>query len=140
MKKLFLLLFLTEICISTGLQAETASETTVQPIGRTVSLCTSSVAEASTLCKYTEFPVSYFYGLPQINIPLYELTYNDLTVPISISYHGGGIKATELSGRVGLGWTLNAGGCISRSVCGYPDEVLINVVNDVPPQIRKCLI
>ena len=133
MKKLFLLLFLTEICISTGLQAETASETTVQPTAGQYPCVLPPSPEASTLCKYTEFPVSYFYGLPQINIPLYELTYNDLTVPISISYHGGGIKATELSGRVGLGWTLNAGGCISRSVCGYPDEVLINVVNDVPP-------
>ncbi|MFR0835527.1 MAG: RHS repeat domain-containing protein [Barnesiella sp.] len=133
MKKLFLLLFLTEICISTGLQAETASETTVQPTAGQYPCVLPPSPEASTLCKYTEFPVSYFYGLPQINIPLYELTYNDLTVPISISYHGGGIKATELSGRVGLGWALNAGGCISRSVCGYPDEVLINVGNSAPP-------
>lgn len=125
MKKLFLLLFLTEICISTGLQAETLPKRLFNPRQDSILVYFLPSPEASTLCKYTEFPVSYFYGLPQINIPLYELTYNDLTVPISISYHGGGIKATELSGRVGLGWTLNAGGCISRSVCGYPDEVLI---------------
>lgn len=131
MKKLFLLLFLTEICISTGLQAETASETTVQPTAGQYPCVLPPSPEASTLCKYTEFPVSYFYGLPQIDLPLYELTYNDLTIPVSISYHSGGIKATELSGRVGLGWTLNAGGCISRSVCGYPDETIIG--HSVPP-------
>jgi len=41
---------------------------------------------------------------------------------VSISYHGAGIKASEIASSVGLGWTLNAGGVITRSVRGAPDE------------------
>ena len=46
-----------------------------------------------------------------------------MTVPISISYHGGGIKVFEYPGIIGLGWTLMASANISRTVYGYPDEM-----------------
>ena len=81
--------------------------------------------EAASLCEYAETPVSYFYGLPQIDIPLYTVQEGSFSLPVSISYHGGGIKVNELASRVGLGWVLNAGGVISRTVCGLPDETLI---------------
>lgn len=81
--------------------------------------------EAASISKYADFPVSYFHGLPQIDLPFYEIRCGDLAVPVSISYHGGGITVNEYSGRVGLGWTLNAGGVISRSVNGVPDEALL---------------
>jgi len=41
---------------------------------------------------------------------------------VSISYHGAGTKASEIASSVGLGWTLNAGGVITRSVRGASDE------------------
>ncbi len=82
--------------------------------------------EAASLCEYAETPVSYFYGLPQIDIPLYTVQEGSFSLPVSISYHGGGIKVAELASRVGLGWALNAGGVISRTVCGLPDETFIN--------------
>jgi len=39
-----------------------------------------------------------------------------INVPISLSYHSGGIRIPEEAGNVGLGWALNAGGMITRSV------------------------
>ena len=73
--------------------------------------------------KYTEFPVSYFTGIPDISFDLYTLSEGKLSIPIKISYHGGGIKVDEQDSNLGLGWTLIAGGAISRSVYGLPDEM-----------------
>lgn len=86
--------------------------------------------EVSALMKYTEIPVSYFNGLPQIDLPIYEVKEGKLSVPISLNYHGGGIKVNEVEGEVGLGWTLLAGGCISRTVYGYPDDMKKHIVGD----------
>lgn len=80
--------------------------------------------EVSSLMKYTEIPVSYFNGLPQIDIPIYDLKAGRLSVPISLNYHGGGIKVNEVPGEAGLGWALIAGGCISRTVYGHPDDIV----------------
>lgn len=60
--------------------------------------------------------------MPNINIPIYTIRQGSLEVPISISYHASGIKVSETASWVGLGWTLNAGGAISRSVVGKSDE------------------
>ncbi len=68
--------------------------------------------------------VSYATGQPDINIPIYEVRQGTLAIPISIAYHGGGIKVDETAGIVGLGWTLNAGASIARTVNGLPDEML----------------
>lgn len=43
-------------------------------------------------------------------------------LPISISYHTGNLKADQPTGNLGIGWALNAGGTISRTVYGLPDE------------------
>lgn len=45
-----------------------------------------------------------------------------VNLPISLSYHGSGFKVSEVSSSVGLGWTLNAGGIITRSVRVRPDD------------------
>ena len=79
--------------------------------------------EVSSLMKYLDIPVSPFTGQPDITLPIYTVREGSLEVPISISYHGGGVKVDELPGIIGLGWSLNAGGCVSRSVYGLPDEL-----------------
>lgn len=73
--------------------------------------------------KYTEVPVSLYTGVPDISVPLYQISNGDLTLPVSLRYHAGGIKVEEIASAVGLGWSLNAGGIIGRSVRGQPDEV-----------------
>jgi RHS repeat-associated protein len=79
---------------------------------------------ASALSKYGDVPVSPFSGTSSISIPLYELRGEQLKLPISLNYHSGGNKVDEVASSVGLGWSLNAGGVISRVVKGKADETL----------------
>jgi YD repeat-containing protein len=95
--------------------------------------------EASALAKYINYPVSYSNGLPQINIPLYEIKAGELTLPISLSYHASGIKVNDASGWVGAGWTLQAEPMVSRSVKGKPDE-LGYAINGPYPNEQEYLI
>jgi YD repeat-containing protein len=67
--------------------------------------------------------VELYTGKLQVSLPLFALSSSELNIPISLSYDGGaGIKVEEGNTTVGLGWTLNGGGSISRMVRGIPDE------------------
>lgn len=77
---------------------------------------------AASLGKYAEIPVGYHAGIPSISVPLYTITEGTISVPISLSYHASGIRVSEKSSWVGLGWSLNCGGVITRSVQHVPDE------------------
>ncbi len=77
--------------------------------------------DAAALGKYADIPVGEYTGTPNVNIPLYELKGRFLSLPISLSYHGSGVKVEEISSWVGIGWTLNAGGVITRSINGQSD-------------------
>lgn len=76
---------------------------------------------AVALQKYGDIPVSPYTGIPDISIPVYTAKFRDITVPISLSYHASGIKVAEEASPVGLGWVLNAGGCISRNIINGDD-------------------
>ncbi len=78
--------------------------------------------EAASLGKYGEFPVSLYTGQTQLDVPIYTVNSEGLTVPISLSYSTTGIKISEMASRVGLGWTLNAGGVVTRIVKERPDD------------------
>lgn len=75
----------------------------------------------STLERFNEIPVSLYTGIPNISIPLYAIDYQDIDIPISVSYHAGGIKVDQESSMVGLGWELNGLGVIYRSLNGKDD-------------------
>lgn len=85
---------------------------------------------ATDFVKYERIPVSYFNGLPSIDIPLYTLEVKDLKLPIYLSYYASGIQLNQYPTCVGLGWNLNAGGCITRVVNGIPDETCLKDVRD----------
>ena len=72
---------------------------------------------------YGEIPVSPYTGTPEVSIPLYELNLKGLSFPITLSHHSGSIKPEQHVGWVGLGWTLNAGGVIYRTINGNIDEL-----------------
>jgi hypothetical protein len=77
----------------------------------------------ASLAKYGDLPISIYTGTPNISIPIHEIKTTDFVLPISLSYHASGIKVEEMASWVGLGWSLNAGGIISRTVNGIPDEI-----------------
>ena len=79
---------------------------------------------AASLGLYGQIPIDYFTGLPSIDIPLYEFKSRDLSIPIHLSYHGGGVKASDHASWVGLGWSLQAGGVINRIQNDLPDELI----------------
>jgi hypothetical protein len=60
-------------------------------------------------------------GAATANIPLYELKTGNFKLPISLNYYSQGNKAEELCSRVGFGWSLAAGGVITRRIMGMPD-------------------
>ena len=77
---------------------------------------------AASLGKYGDIPISYNTGIPQISIPIYTAESGSLKLPISLSYHASGMKAGETASWVGAGWSLNAGGMLTRSVISAPDD------------------
>lgn len=79
-------------------------------------------AEASSSIRYKDIPVNLATGAMSLPIPLYNLTEGNLSVPISIAYNGSGMKNQEVASWCGAGWSLNAGGMITRMVRGIPDE------------------
>ncbi|PJJ66393.1 hypothetical protein [Chryseobacterium geocarposphaerae] len=72
--------------------------------------------------RYGEIPVDYSTGVPKIEIPIYTIQGRKLSLPISISYHASGIKVYDIPSEVGLGWVLNAGGIITRTMLDAIDE------------------
>lgn len=78
--------------------------------------------EAAALAKYADIPVSLYSGTPQVEIPLYTVKERTLTLPLALSYHASGNKVETIAPRTGLGWSLIAGGVITRTVMGWPDE------------------
>lgn len=78
--------------------------------------------EAASLAKNINIPVSYSSGTPQISIPFYTVRSGQMELPVSLSYNASGIRVDEVATWVGLGWNLNAGGQITRTVRGSADE------------------
>ncbi|MFC3199533.1 hypothetical protein ACFOET_18095 [Parapedobacter deserti] len=78
---------------------------------------------AASLGRYGEYPVSLYNGLVNIGQQLFEIQSGRLAVDISLSYHSGGNKPADIPSWVGLGFSLNAGGAITRVVRGLPDDV-----------------
>ncbi|HEV7782463.1 MAG TPA: hypothetical protein VGO58_14410, partial [Chitinophagaceae bacterium] len=68
--------------------------------------------------------VNLFTGIPAISVPIYSFKNNSgIGMSVSLEYSGGGIQVAESPSVVGLGWYLNAGGIITRTVRGLPDDV-----------------
>ena len=71
---------------------------------------------AASIAKFVDVPVSPYTGTADVSIPFYTVKTKSISVPVSISYHTGGIRLAEEAGLVGLGWALSTGGQISRTI------------------------
>lgn len=78
--------------------------------------------EAASLAKFVEMPVSHYNGTPNISIPLVTLSAGSIDIPVSLSYHAKGVQVAEIASRVGTGWTLIAGGSITRQIRDQADD------------------
>lgn len=77
---------------------------------------------SASLTKYVDFPVNTSTGIPSVSVPIGVVTGNGVSLAVSLDYHAGGVQVDQLSSTVGLGWFLNAGGSITRTVIGKRDE------------------
>lgn len=102
---------------STSHRGAAGSGTTDSPLDRVL----PRSPQAAAIARYGEWPVSMATGVPDITIPVYTIQLGGFELPVRLAYHASGIRAYDVASTVGLGWTLDAGGCISRSVCGAPD-------------------
>ncbi len=69
-------------------------------------------------------PVSGFTGQANVQVPLYNVEYRDLSAPIVLNYDTKGNKVKQHPGFSGLGWSLSAGGgAIYRKVIAEKDEI-----------------
>ncbi len=79
----------------------------------------------ANLMQFEEVPISHYTGQPNISIPLFSKGLNkDLGLGLTLQYNTQGIKVDNRSSWTGTGWSLFAGGSISRTVRGgIPDEI-----------------
>lgn len=86
---------------------------------------------ASALGKFGDIPVGLSTGIPSITIPFYSYSdpVKELSVLIGLNYHAGGHKVEDMASNCGLGWSLNAGGMVSRVIRGLPDDAIGGYIN-----------
>jgi hypothetical protein len=78
--------------------------------------------EPAAMAKANNMDVSLSSGMANVSIPIHELKVGKNSLPVSLNYSSNGFKVDEIPSRAGNGWILNAGGVITRSVQGKPDE------------------
>lgn len=82
---------------------------------KTVVLPSPNVA---AIQRYGNWPMGSFTGTAPVSIPLFEVKSGELSLPVSLSYNSGGIRINDVGSDVGIGWTVNAGGVINRTMMG----------------------
>ncbi|WP_024773074.1 PKD domain-containing protein [Aquimarina macrocephali] len=88
-----------------------------------------STPEVASLGKFIETPVSLYSGIPNVSIPIGNVSSGSLSLPVSLSYHAGGVKVEETASWTGLGWNLSAGGSVTRVVRGIADDGIGGFLN-----------
>lgn len=94
---------------------------------------------SNNLMKFEEVPISYYTGIPDINIPLFNIPTNNskVSVDIQLKYHPLNAKPDDKAGETGLGWSLIAGGTISRTIRGGgADEKNRTIGFSSPPKTK----
>jgi hypothetical protein len=76
--------------------------------------------------KYGNPDISLYTGTPNINIPLYNIKYGQIEVPLQISYNSNGIRGDEEASSIGLGWNFSIP-VITQTVNGYDDLTIPNL-------------
>lgn len=113
-KRIFCFLLL----LSIGLQA-LSQETPNVANATELSSNTAAGAQAATAT------VDYFTGIPSVSVPLFSYSGKGMKFNITAEYVGGGAKDGQEPSAIGLGWYLEAGGLITRTVRGTPDDISV---------------
>ncbi|SEP43545.1 DUF5977 domain-containing protein [Mucilaginibacter sp. OK283] len=88
---------------------------------------------ATAITQHADLALNKNTGAPNINIPLYPIKGNKLKLGIALNYASTGIKVDETSSRAGMGWSIELGGVVTRTVRGFPDELHTRLIPPVIP-------
>jgi hypothetical protein len=78
--------------------------------------------QAAQVQRVSEVSINTSRGTPDISFNLYTAKAGNVSIPITLKYDASGIRYDDIPSSVGLKWSLLAGGQISRSINGRPDE------------------
>lgn len=76
---------------------------------------------AQSFLQNINHPVSHYTGTVNVEIPICTIELKDISVPVSLTYNTSGIKVEQEASTVGLGWSLNVGGAITKTILGEND-------------------
>ena len=78
--------------------------------------------EAAALMSKIDYPIGHLNGMPDIKIPLHTINSGNLELNLELSFHiDNFIKANQMPGPVGAGWSLSSEIQITRTVNGRDD-------------------
>lgn len=76
---------------------------------------------AQSFLRNINHPVSHYTGTVNVEIPICTIELKDISIPVSLTYNTSGIKVEQEASTVGLGWSLNVGGAITKTILGEND-------------------
>ena len=118
----FASIFVVAVVMVSNLSADELSDGTITIPRSGKEIVSLPSPEAAELCKHIDHAIDYSTGCASLNFPLFTYDQGGISISLSISYRTGGIKADSEPGALGVGWELNFGGYVSRSVVGMPDD------------------
>src|SRR5258708_4566924 len=77
---------------------------------------------AASLGQFGAVPLGLYTRVTNISNQLFPVPSRALQLPIALRYNASGSRVEEIGGWIGLGWSLEAGGVITRTVRGKVDE------------------
>jgi hypothetical protein len=94
----------------------------------------TATPEVTAFQKVNFLPINLYSGKPEINIPLYVVKSGDIEIPISLKYDIGENKVDGIATNVGWGWSLQAGGNITRIIRDIDDHEY-----DTSKEVTPCI-
>jgi RHS repeat-associated protein len=79
-------------------------------------------AAAFAYGKYADIPVNHHSGTGSVSVPIHTISDGPLSLPVYLQYHTAGNLVGTPASDVGLGWNLNTGGMISRTIRDRADD------------------
>jgi YD repeat-containing protein len=99
---------------------------TAAPAGNPELLPPSFLPKSPTATPFQRFDeqryVDLMTGAAQFSIPLAEVSCGALRLPVALGYSYSGLKVFQPQDLLGMGWSLQVGGNITRQINGLPDE------------------
>jgi len=78
-------------------------------------------AAAINYQQYASSSTNYFDGGENVTVPIGSVSEGPLSHTVSLSYNTKGILVSQVASPAGLGWHINAGGMVSRTIRGISD-------------------